>query len=117
MSCSVNTKKYGSRSIAQVCADAAAGDVVNDPAPCGSRGYYSPVGDPAADCTQNYLATDELSQIYGQAPGSIGQQIKSMRPSCFSCENYVHAPPVPWTRPGAYLNLEQTWGSQKLFQL
>lgn len=34
-----------------------------------------------------------------------------------SSENYIHASQAPWTRPTAYLNLNQTWNSQKSFQL
>lgn len=32
-------------------------------------------------------------------------------------ERFVQASQAPWTKPTAYLNLGQTWGQQKDFQL
>jgi hypothetical protein len=43
--------------------------------------------------------------------------------NCYECyknnsrENYVQSPQAPWNRPGSYLNMNQTWGGQKPFQL
>ena len=118
MSCSINTQSsYGIRSVAQACADVADGDPVNDPASC-SNGVYVPIGDPNMPCTKNYIVNN-IDGVYGGP--SISSQVNALPNSCFSCkstsENYVHAPKAPWARPGSYLNLNQTWGGQKPFQL
>lgn len=107
-------------SVAQICANAADGSVVNDPAPC-CDGKYDIGGGSFPTCSQYFCTKNWLVNngpgSYTNAPTS--DQIKQIPIPCFSCsksENYVQAPQAPWTRPGAYLNLNQTWGVQKSFQ-
>ena len=87
----------------------------------------------ASDDSEYSVKCDPLA-IYGGGDGSDTPPLcnnnyltnngqRSVDPRCLECyknnprENYVHAPPVPWARPGSYLNLNQTWGGQKPFQL
>lgn len=112
MSCSINNV-----SVAQICANTADGDMVNDPAPCENgqwnigRGYFQA-------CTKDYLVQNTPGSYQG-SPSA--QQIGDLKSSCFSCsssrENFIQAPVYPWAKPTAYNNLSQTWGSQKPYQL
>lgn len=58
------------------------------------------------------IKADSLPQI--SANVTSAERVKIPPPPS---ENYVQAPQAPWSRPSAYLNLNETWSEQKPFRL
>jgi hypothetical protein len=67
---------------------------------------------------------DALKKKYTSSTGQCSSKYTgydSDDKSCMACNNYVTSVEnyrgPPWTRPTAYVNLNQTWSSQKPFEL
>jgi len=109
MNCMVNNT-----TVAQICANTADGDIVNDPAPC-VNGYYNiGKGNNLYQCTQQYLVNN-VDNAYPGAPSQ--KDVKNLDPSCFSCSSKQNYNQSVSKLPNSYLNLNKTWDIQKPFQL